>query len=96
MGEYGVAESWSKNHVFSLFSGIAPFGFTSNNEFLFEACGNRLALYDSVAAKVKLSEIEARLMDYTKIVQYVDSLVWIGPAQCEIPTSLCKKDNFLL
>ncbi|PWA55068.1 F-box domain-containing protein [Artemisia annua] len=75
MGEYGVAESWSKNHVFSLFSDIAPFGFTSNNEFLFEACGNRLVLYDSVAAKVKLSNIQARLIGITKIVQLNLSLL---------------------
>ena len=27
MGEYEVAVSWSKNHVFTQFSGVAPFAF---------------------------------------------------------------------
>lgn len=54
MNEYGVAESWVQQHIFSQFSGkIDPFGFTSKNEFLF-GVDRRLALYDQNAAKVKL------------------------------------------
>lgn len=48
-----MAESWSKNLVFTQFSVVAPFGLTLKNEFLFEVCGNRLVLYDPVAVKVK-------------------------------------------
>ncbi|PWA50540.1 F-box domain-containing protein [Artemisia annua] len=51
MGEYGVAESWAKQNIFSHFSGkIDPFGFTLNSEFLF-GIGHRLALYDPNGAK---------------------------------------------
>ncbi|GJT55313.1 hypothetical protein Tco_0990367 [Tanacetum coccineum] len=35
----------------------------------------------NVAVKAKSSKIEVRLSSITKIVQYVDSVVWIGPAQ---------------
>lgn len=76
------AESWVKHHVFSQFPGfIAPFGFTLSNEFLFEACNCRLALYDPIAAKVKSFKIMARLLSTTKVVHYVDSLVWVEPVE---------------
>ncbi|GKB43012.1 hypothetical protein Tco_0887954 [Tanacetum coccineum] len=42
---------------------------------------NRLAVYDPIAEKVKLSNI--RVVGSTKIVQYMDSLVWIVPSRSE-------------
>ncbi|KAJ9554007.1 hypothetical protein OSB04_018052 [Centaurea solstitialis] len=83
MNEYGVVESWTKHHAFSQFSFyVSPYGFTLNNEFLFEVptyddCP-RLALYDSTEAKVKYFKFY-RLFGNVKVVEYVDSLVWIAP-----------------
>lgn len=82
LNEYGVAESWTKHYVYSQFSGnIAPFGFTLNNEFLFEAFNRHLALYDPVAAKVKSFKIMVGHVGISKIVQYVDSLIWVAPTE---------------
>ncbi|XP_021974633.1 F-box protein CPR1 [Helianthus annuus] len=84
MNEYGMAESWVKHHVFSQFSGnIVPLGFILNKEFLLHDDKNRLALYDQIAAKVNSLEVIANSrfgFDRVKIVSYVDSLVWIAPA----------------
>lgn len=80
MDEY----SWVKRHVFSGFSGgdkIFPYGFTSNNQFLFRSMNelNRYGLYDPVIAKTKNFKIHGRSCGW-KVVEYVDSLVWIAPA----------------
>ncbi|GJT09378.1 polyubiquitin 11 [Tanacetum coccineum] len=84
LNEYGVAESWVKQHVLPLFSSpITPFGFTLNNRFLFEDYNERLALYDPVEDKVKPFEVKARERYKTKIVHYVESLVWIPRAKSE-------------
>ncbi|CAH1425360.1 unnamed protein product [Lactuca virosa] len=84
MEEYGVAESWVKSHVFSQFIGdlnTCVFGFTSRNEFLIEDNGY-LVLYDPIANEQKILENHCP-EDYgaAKIVEYVDSLVWIEPAE---------------
>nr|GEX59608.1 hypothetical protein [Tanacetum cinerariifolium] len=83
LDNYGVAESWVKHHQFSQFSYIDQYGFTLHNKFIFAAY-NRLALYDPIAEKVKLSDIPARLVGSAKIVPYMDSLVWMVPSRCEI------------
>ncbi|CAH1434025.1 unnamed protein product [Lactuca virosa] len=78
MDEYGVAESWVKCHVFSHFSGdIIPYGITLHNEFLLRFDGG-FCLYDPIAAKTKNFEIKGRIQ-ITKIVEYIDSLVWPSP-----------------
>ncbi|XP_023730685.1 F-box/kelch-repeat protein At3g06240 [Lactuca sativa] len=90
MDEYGVAESWVKHHVFSQFSGdIDPYGFTLHNEFLFNAYKSHLALYDPNAATVKTFKIAwFKVLGVAKIVNYVDSLVWVAPGECETRASL--------
>lgn len=76
MNEYGVAESWVKQHIFSQFGGkIDPFGFTSKKEFLF-GVDRRIALYDQNASKVKLFMI-MRPPGSTRTVRYVESLFWV-------------------
>ncbi|GKB44445.1 F-box domain containing protein [Tanacetum coccineum] len=45
---------------------------------------NLLYFYDPIAEKVKLSNIPARILGSAKIVQYIDSLVWIVPSRSEI------------
>ncbi|XP_042752041.1 F-box protein CPR1 [Lactuca sativa] len=80
MDEYGVAESWVKHHVFPSFRGdIYPYGFTLQNEFLFQLSFRvsrfSHALYDPVAAKTKIFKF-VTYMDREKVVDYVDSLVW--------------------
>ncbi|CAI9273893.1 unnamed protein product [Lactuca saligna] len=77
MNEYGVVESWVKNHVFSGFSGnIIPFGFTLRNEFLFQVSQHGFGLYDPVEAKTKIFKVRGRPYTTRKVVHYVDSLVW--------------------
>ncbi|KAL4591314.1 hypothetical protein LXL04_004272 [Taraxacum kok-saghyz] len=83
MNEYGMAESWVMLDPFPQFIGdINPFGFTSKNEFLFRHYPRGLALYDSTEAKTKYFNF---CIDYLikgfKIVEYVDSLVWVKPAE---------------
>ncbi|CAH1431311.1 unnamed protein product [Lactuca virosa] len=78
MDEY----SWVKRHVFSGFSGgdqIFPCGFTSSNQFLFRFTNvlYRYGLYDPVIAKTKNFKIPGRSVG-CKVVEYVDSLVWIN------------------
>ncbi|KAJ9553156.1 hypothetical protein OSB04_017201 [Centaurea solstitialis] len=98
MNEYGVAESWTKLHIFSHFSGdIDPYGFTSSNKFLFKtfsddmeyydyamAFGDHLEFYDPGDEKVKSFKMETRDRIFTKIVRYVDSLVWVAPTAAKI------------
>ncbi|KAJ9553269.1 hypothetical protein OSB04_017314 [Centaurea solstitialis] len=83
MNEYGVAESWTKLHIFSHFSGdIDPYGFTSSNKFLFKtfsddmeyydyamAFGDHLEFYDPGDEKVKSFKMETRDRIFTKIVR---------------------------
>nr|GFD53071.1 hypothetical protein [Tanacetum cinerariifolium] len=76
-------DGWVKHHTFPPFdASIIPICFTPNNLFLF-GVDDRLALYDPDAAAVKLfaSNIfnEPDVL-FHKIVQYVDSLVWVPPA----------------
>ncbi|KAJ9553271.1 hypothetical protein OSB04_017316, partial [Centaurea solstitialis] len=89
MNEYGDAESWAKHHVFSQFSAnnMRPFGFTLSNEFLFASLGV-LSLHDPIADKVKSFKFKVRL-DETRIVPYVDNLVWITPDKRKMKTKRC-------
>ncbi|KAK1419129.1 hypothetical protein QVD17_28287 [Tagetes erecta] len=84
MSEYGVSESWVKDYAFSQFGGgIFPIGFTLNNEFVFQDDNKCLVLYDQKAAKVKSFNVTVSGWESTErfmIVPYVDSLVWIAPA----------------
>ncbi|CAH1422207.1 unnamed protein product [Lactuca virosa] len=81
MEEYGVAESWVKCHVFSRFSDNAClFGFTSRNELLIEDDDCHLVLYHPVADKAKnLEKYCPGRFGANRIVEYVDSLVWVAP-----------------
>ncbi|KAL7601829.1 hypothetical protein Lser_V15G25413 [Lactuca serriola] len=87
MKEYGVAESWVKHHVFSQFIGDTyPFGFTSANKFLIQDQYYRLVLYDPVTEEAQILKNDFSFPEYEagKIVEYVDSLVWVAPVKCEI------------
>ncbi|XP_052622902.1 F-box/kelch-repeat protein At3g06240 [Lactuca sativa] len=84
MEEYRVAESWVKHHVFSQFSGIIPIGFTSHSEFVFYGYPCGLALFDPISAKVKSIGTPTTHVGMIKILEYVDSLVWIAPVKREI------------
>ncbi|CAH1425363.1 unnamed protein product [Lactuca virosa] len=87
MEEYGVAESWVKRHVFSHFIGYTyPFGFTSANKFLIQDQYSRLVLYDPVTEEAQILKNDFSYVEYEagKIVEYVDSLVWVAPAKCEM------------
>ncbi|KAL7586297.1 hypothetical protein Lser_V15G36532 [Lactuca serriola] len=89
MDEYGVAESWVKRYVFSEFDDvIIPYGFTLHNEFLYEVANyfdneddHCLGLYNPIAAKTKSFEVGYGL---SKVVEYVDSLVWVAPVEHEL------------
>ncbi|XP_023758501.1 F-box/kelch-repeat protein At3g23880 [Lactuca sativa] len=89
MDEYGVAESWVKRYVFSEFDDvIIPYGFTFHNEFLYEVANyfdneddHCLGLYNPIAAKTKSFEVGYGL---SKVVEYVDSLVWVAPVEHEL------------
>ncbi|CAH1430864.1 unnamed protein product [Lactuca virosa] len=83
MDEYGLAESWVKHHVFSQFGcEIYPFGFTSHSEFLFQVGrDDRYGLYDPVAAMTKTFKIMSNGINITKVVEHVDNLVWVAPAE---------------
>nr|KAJ0194800.1 hypothetical protein LSAT_V11C700364660 [Lactuca sativa] len=81
MEEYGVAESWVKRHVFLQFNYGAPsFGFTSHSEFVIEDDDRCLVLYDLIADKAKILEKYCPKFGTNKIVEYVDSLVWVTPS----------------
>nr|XP_043616742.1 F-box/kelch-repeat protein At3g06240-like [Erigeron canadensis] len=80
--KYGGFKLWKKDDIisdFKFYGNVHPIGFTLNNEFLFKPHFSYLALYDSVEAKVKSFKLD---IDSTmlKVVQYVDSLVWVAPA----------------
>ncbi|CAI9296254.1 unnamed protein product [Lactuca saligna] len=90
MDDYGVAESWVKHYVFPQFDGvIIPYGFTFHNEFLFAIANYYddddddpcLGLYDPIAAKTRSFEVGYGL---SKVVEYVDSLVWVTPVEHEM------------
>ncbi|KAL7611734.1 hypothetical protein Lser_V15G05167 [Lactuca serriola] len=84
MDDYGVAESWVKLHAFSQFDGaIYPYGFTLHNEFLFQVDIDCFALYDPIVAKPKNFENPCPLNVVDKVVHYVESLVWVVPAESE-------------
>ncbi|GJR31107.1 F-box/kelch-repeat protein-like protein [Tanacetum coccineum] len=79
MNRYKVAESWEKHRIsLTLKFRMNPIGFTFNNEFIFEIERSHFALYDPTTNTEKLFNIEyhANARGSTKIVQYVDSLVW--------------------
>lgn len=80
-----------ENHVFShMIKGddIVPIGFTLNNEFIF-GVGPRLALFDPNEAVVKLFKANKKLyLTTTKVVEYVDSLVWVTKSNCRTISSL--------
>ncbi|KAL4589344.1 hypothetical protein LXL04_002250 [Taraxacum kok-saghyz] len=81
MEEYGAAESWAKRHVFSRFFGdIYPFGFISGNKFLIQD-EYRLVMYDPVTeeAQILTDDCSYEVYHAGKIVEYVDSLVWVAP-----------------
>ncbi|CAI9286201.1 unnamed protein product [Lactuca saligna] len=83
MEEYG----WVKRHVFSQFIGdMYPFGFTSANKFLIQDQYSRLVLYDPVTEEAQILKNDFSYAEYEagKIVEYVDSLVWVAPVKCEI------------
>ncbi|KAL4575328.1 hypothetical protein LXL04_022170 [Taraxacum kok-saghyz] len=84
MNEHGVAESWVKYCVLSHLGNIVPFGFTSYIELCFQDQNGRLALYDAVASKVKKFQLSDKEHRAFKIVEYVDSLVWVTPSKPRI------------
>ncbi|KAL4589353.1 hypothetical protein LXL04_002259 [Taraxacum kok-saghyz] len=80
MEEYGVVESWVKRHVLSGFFGYSyPFGFTSHTEFLLQDNMDNLALYNLVTNKTQIFKNYPKEGEVEKIVEYVDSLVWVTP-----------------
>ncbi|CAI9296253.1 unnamed protein product [Lactuca saligna] len=96
MEEYGVTESWVKHHGFSQFSAdIVPYGFTLRGEFLFQvdedANDDCLVLYDPIAAMAKNFKKMGRIT-ISKVVEYVDSLVWVVPEERDI--SSCSISKF--
>ncbi|CAH1430859.1 unnamed protein product [Lactuca virosa] len=64
-----------------------PHGFTSRIEFCFQDKNGGLALYDPIAAKLRKFRISDKEHRLFKIVEYVDSLVWVAPDKCEISCS---------
>nr|XP_043615662.1 F-box/kelch-repeat protein At3g06240-like [Erigeron canadensis] len=82
MNEYGVAESWVKHRdVSSQISGtnyIDPIGFTLDNKFLY-GVGSHLASYDPDSTQVAYFSSCPRDSACTKVVHYIDSLVWVAP-----------------
>ncbi|KAL4589341.1 hypothetical protein LXL04_002247 [Taraxacum kok-saghyz] len=88
MDEYGVSESWVKRHVFSLssFSDVYPFGFTSQTGEFLVGHGGDLVLWDLCANKGKYFDkfCCGKRRHPSKILEYVDSLVWVTPDKTEI------------
>ncbi|CAI9286199.1 unnamed protein product [Lactuca saligna] len=83
MEEYG----WVKRHLFSQFIGDSyPFGFTSANKFLIQDQYSRLVLYDLVTEVAQILKNDFSYVEYEagKIMEYVDSLVWVAPVKCEM------------
>ncbi|PWA44674.1 F-box domain-containing protein [Artemisia annua] len=93
MNEYKVAESWVKCYIFNKFLSRtkSPFRFTVNKEYLLEVYRNRLSLYDPVAKSFKymlrLTRTDSR------IVPYVDSLVWVAPSKSGSPAATTADSN---
>ncbi|KAL4575334.1 hypothetical protein LXL04_022176 [Taraxacum kok-saghyz] len=88
MDKYGVAESWVKQYVFPLLDHlIFSYGFTSRNEFLFQYfLIDRVVMYNPVASKNKIFKIitgqgHRSPVIISKVIEYMDSLVWITPAK---------------
>ncbi|XP_052620620.1 F-box protein CPR1 [Lactuca sativa] len=82
MDEYGVGDSWVKHYVFPPFSGynIVGCGFTLQNEFFIKVRGRGFALYDPVEEKTKIFKSYGENVNCGgKVVNYVDSLVWVTP-----------------
>ncbi|KAJ9554008.1 hypothetical protein OSB04_018053 [Centaurea solstitialis] len=81
MNEYGVVESWTKHHVLSQFSFyVPPYGFTLNTSFylnLQQATCTILIWLCMI--QVNHFKFSGRLYSNVKVVEYVDSLVWIAP-----------------
>ncbi|CAH1425359.1 unnamed protein product [Lactuca virosa] len=72
------------NEGYEFIGGSYPFGFTSHNVFVIEE-DNRLVLYDPVAEQAKiLGPRYSEKSGADKVVEYVDSLVWLTPPECEI------------
>ncbi|KAL7588222.1 hypothetical protein Lser_V15G36524 [Lactuca serriola] len=46
-----------------------------------------MALYDPIATKIRKFRISDKEHRIFKIVEYVDSLVWVAPDKCEISCS---------
>ena len=94
MNEFKVAESWVKSCIFNEFLSRtkSPFRFTVNNEYLCEVYRNRLSLYDPVAKSFKYM---LRLITRTdsRIVPYVDSLVWVAPSKSGSPAATTADSN---
>ncbi|KAJ9553774.1 hypothetical protein OSB04_017819 [Centaurea solstitialis] len=68
MNEYGVAESWVKHIVVSMFTGVLiPYGFKLSIKFL-----------SAISVGMQLMARQHRMV---KVVRYVESLVWIAPVR---------------
>nr|KAJ0202620.1 hypothetical protein LSAT_V11C500278700 [Lactuca sativa] len=89
---------WVKRHVFSQFIGDTyPFGFTSANKFLIQDQFSRLVLYDPVTeeAQILKNDFSFPECEAGKLVEYIDSLVWVAPAKrIETERSQVWKLNF--
>ena len=81
MDEYGVAESWTKHHVFSEFVGDYSYLFGRTSRYMFFTdMDNCLVLYDPIENEETIFENFYVLEEGAeKIVEYVDSLVWVTP-----------------
>ncbi|KAL4591305.1 hypothetical protein LXL04_004263 [Taraxacum kok-saghyz] len=82
MNEYGVEESWVKLDEFPPFSGnFHTYGFTSHSEFFVQIGEGGLGLYDPGEGKTKIFKFHGGSYTVGKVVEYVDSLVWVTPAE---------------
>ncbi|KAL4591317.1 hypothetical protein LXL04_004275 [Taraxacum kok-saghyz] len=86
MGEYGVVESWVKRHVFRQFNYIdnlhfKSHGFTVHNEFIFQIDNRGVWLHDLIADTTKFFRFRDGWKGGVRVVEYVDSLVWVAPAK---------------
>ncbi|KAJ9553819.1 hypothetical protein OSB04_017864 [Centaurea solstitialis] len=86
MNEYGVAESWTKLLTFSNFGvDIDPYGFTTSKNdsdgWLRRYTFDQLNIYDPDTDTVQSFGRVVRERDWTKIVRYIESLVWIAPSK---------------
>ena len=89
MNKYKEAESWVPTYFFNenlLGLTESPFRFILNNESRFLAYRNRLCLYDSAAKSFKYMGRLSGPGD-SRIVRYVDSLVWVAPSKSGLPVA---------